>query len=316
MHTKHFIAGDWGTSHLRLYLRTVPDGGSSGRTIATHHGPGISRARGAIEETFSRLSGAWFSKFGPMPVILSGMAGSSLGWRQTPYLQCPARVTEIASAHTVLEAAGTTITIVHGLRTENPLHMPDLIRGEELQLLGWAQQSHPEQSRLLAFPGTHNKWVLLENGCVQHFITALTGEVFTTLSKNGVLIEKAGQGPPRASAAFEEGVASITMARQAGLLHALFSTRSRQIEGTLKATDAPDYLSGLLIGADVNGALALFRDQVPDLSSVTVIGERAISECYRTVLQKQGLDVELYDGTEAAVAGYDVVYRHLMKTLK
>lgn len=171
-----------------------------------------------------------------MPIIISGMAGSTIGWREAPYLRCPVDISQIAEGRLAFEARGLEISIVAGLQTVNPLGAADVMRGEELQLLGWLQDdgTDSEQARLIALPGTHNKWALLSKDRIETFVTALTGELFALLKNHSVLITD------RNTSEFDEevflqGVAAIERLGDAHLLHALFSTRSRQVLGDLPA---------------------------------------------------------------------------------
>ena len=168
----HFIAGDWGTTHLRLYLCEA-GGPTPPRILDARTGPGVSRVGGDFEATLFSLLGDWPAQYPGLPVILSGMVGSSLGWREAPYLPCPIAIDDIRAGGIRLLAGGLEITILAGLRATNPLGNPDLMRGEELQLLGWfASQSGRARGRhLIGLPGTHNKWAVVEEGRILTFQT-------------------------------------------------------------------------------------------------------------------------------------------------
>ena len=306
-----FIAGDWGTSKLRLYLcEFIFSGGS--RVLETQTGPGVSQIPGEFEITFFTLAQDWLSSHGNLPVILSGMAGSTIGWREAPYLQCPVGVDEVVLGRVAFESCGLEFSIVAGLKVCNPLGAADVMRGEELQLLGWMRsQSHSSNAaNIIALPGTHNKWVLTRDGVIETFLSALTGELFALLNNHSVLISER-ESTPFSQQAFMEGVTAVEQLDDAQLLHALFSTRARQLLAELSATDASSYLSGLLIGSDVVGATAVFRDLVPDYVEVTLIGEGALSDRYRLVLEHLGIASNIVDTTQIAIAGYEAVYENL-----
>lgn len=311
LNAKLFIAADWGTSSQRLYLCEYRAPGPS-LILDTLGGPGVSQIEGDFEEVFFGLVGNWITQHGPMPIIISGMAGSTIGWKEAPYLQCPVDVARIAEDRLAFEARGLEISIVAGLKTVNPLGAPDVMRGEELQLLGWMQDNSADDgaARLIALPGTHNKWALLRNGRIETFLTALTGELFALLKDHSVLIaERNAEGFDEE--VFFQGVAAIERLGDAHFLHALFATRSRQVLGDLPAAQGLSYLSGLLLGSDVIGALALFRETVQEVSSVSLIGEPHLSERYRLVLERLGVEVDTHDTAQIAIAGYAAIYKHL-----
>lgn len=313
MNEDRFIACDWGTSNLRLYFCAYRDGVSPA-ILESRAGPGVSRLNEDIEAAFFGLADDWITAHGPMPVIISGMAGSSLGWREAPYLQCPVDASQIAEGRITFESRGLHFSIVAGLSATNPLGSPDVMRGEELQLLGWMQLSDTagDGTRLVILPGTHSKWVLLRNGRIETFLTALTGELFSVLQSHSVLIA-AVESASFDRNAFEKGLATIDRLGDAHLLHALFTTRSRQVSGALSAADAPSYLSGLLIGSDVAGATALFRKTHPEIDGVTVIGDSPLAGYYRLALEHFGLRAAVSDTEQVSIAGFEAVYKSLYR---
>src|SRR5206468_2126300 len=161
-------------------------------------------------------------------------------------LKCPARPAGIAGAALKFEVDGRAIAILPGLSCRGKTGAPDVMRGEETQILG-ALHLYPQLTKgrhLLCLPGTHTKWVAVSDGAVSQFQTALTGELFELLRRHSVLVrdssEVDGQSP-----AFALGVDFARQNRKADLLGLLFSTRSRVVTGEMAAGDAASYLSGL-----------------------------------------------------------------------
>lgn len=313
MKSNLFIGGDWGTSNLRLYLCEYRETGPA-LILETLTGPGVSQVQGDFEETFFKLADGWIADKGPLPIILSGMVGSTIGWKEAAYLQCPADVNQIAEGRLAFEARGLEISIIAGLRTINPLGCQDVMRGEELQLLGWmhANATDDKTPRLFALPGTHNKWVLLHNGRVENFLTALTGELFALLRNHSVLIsDRNAEG--FSEQAFFQGVEAVERLGDAHLLHALFATRSRQVVGEFSAIEGTSFLSGLLVGSDVIGALRLFVNTTAEFTSVTLLGEESLNRYYRLVLERLGVQVLTPDVADIAIAGYAAIFRSLYR---
>ena len=123
-----FIAGDWGTSNLRLALCD-----EDGQVLEQRKGPGAAESRGKFAETLDALSSDWRGAHGELPILLCGMVGSAFGWREAPYLACPAQTQELVDA---LVSPRADVHIVPGMKCTNPLGAPDVMRGEETQLLG------------------------------------------------------------------------------------------------------------------------------------------------------------------------------------
>lgn len=301
-----FIAGDWGTSNLRLYLCEYNSGSST--LLESRSGPGISQINGDFEDTFFNLTQDWLDAYGAIPVVLSGMIGSTIGWKDAPYLSCPVNAKQIAAGRLEFEARGLNFSILAGLKTANPLGQPDVMRGEELQLLGWlGLQQQSEGKHLFALPGTHNKWTLVDNGQISNFLTAFTGELYALLRNHSILITEQDTFSFNQTA-FMDGLKAIDSLGEAQLVHALFSTRSKQVIGGMASGDALSYVSGLIIGADVMGAKSLFED----IDSVTIIGEQTLSEHYTLALEYFGIKSQSCDPSDIAISGYDAIFQYLI----
>ena len=310
MQPNYYIAGDWGTSSLRLYLCSRKTG--SGSTIVEiRSGPGIHHIKNNFEEIFFDICQDWIDQYGSIPVILSGMVGSTIGWKDAPYLSCPVSAREIAQGRISFQARGSHFSILAGLKTTNPLQMPDLMRGEELQLLGW-QLLNPDdhQARLFALPGTHNKWSLVKAGKVETFLSAFTGELFSILKQHSILLAD-NDSQSFSQDEFMLGVKNASSLNPANILHALFSVRSRQVLGELTATESPCYLSGLLIAADIVGAYGVFNAHSEHALSVTIIGEEALRQRYLLALNYLNIPADYYEPSAVAVAGFSSLYESI-----
>lgn len=300
-----FIAGDWGTSNLRLYLCEYRVSGST--ILDTRFGAGISEINNDFEDRFFNLTQDWFDSNADLPVLLSGMVGSTIGWKEAPYLNCPVSAQQIAEGRISFRARGVNFSILAGLRAINPLGAPDVMRGEELQLLGWMRaQSDSDGRTLFALPGTHNKWAISENGEVSNFLTAFTGELFALLRNHSILISEQSSFSFN-EAAFNEGLRAIQGMGPAQLVHLLFTTRAKQVLGEITAADGSSYLSGLIIGADVKGALSLFTDY----QSITIIGEPTLTEHYKLALRHFGQQAQSCDPASIAIAGFESIYQEI-----
>jgi 2-dehydro-3-deoxygalactonokinase len=297
-----FIAGDWGTSNLTLALCD-----EDGQALETRTGPGAVESRGRFAQVFDELAASWLESQGPMPAVLCGMVGSAFGWREAPYLPCPADLYELADEPIVVRER---VRIVPGMRCTNPLGAPDVMRGEETQLFG-AQTMDATMSigkQLVCMPGTHTKWVSLNGSVVQEFLTAPTGELFAMLCEHSVLVRDKTTSIERSAPDFERGLAESAKHPEASLLHRLFQSRSLRLDKQLSPEGAASWMSGLLIGTDVGGALPLFAGHDAN-APVYVIGSPQLTASYALALTRRGRKPIQIDGAKAALAGLGYVYR-------
>ena len=292
--SRSFLACDWGTTQVRAW-RVGPDGAvGAARTFAL----GVSRLRpgeaaARFQDTIRPALGAE-----TLPAVLCGMIGSNLGWTPVPYLGCPVDMAAFAGALHRVADADPPAWIAPGLRGPGPTAAPDVMRGEETQVFGWLAQD-PARARgthSLCLPGTHAKWVLIEDGRIVRFVTAMTGELFDLLSRHSVLRTETTVDD---TAAFLKGVEA---AGDGGSLAArLFSARSRVVGGGAPATETASYLSGLLIGAEIASAPALLGVQTD--GPVALIGEPTLCDWYLQAFAHRGLAAMAYDGGAAALCG-------------
>ncbi len=314
-----FIAGDWGTSHLRLVLCNA-----HGDALDSRTGPGAAQTRGLdtgtqdaaarFTDTFASLTARWQASYGVLPAVLSGMVGSTIGWIQAPYVACPAEPGQIADACVAVRDG--QVHIVPGLSCRNRFDAPDFLRGEETQILGALQLDAALRrgSQILCLPGTHTKWVVLEAGLVREFLTAPTGEVFALLRDHSVLVRNPlGPAAEIDADAFTDGLAHFNDAPHAQLLHRLFECRSRQLGGEITAAAAEAYLSGLLIASDVHGALRLLSDSIA--APVVLVGAPPLTRLYASALGANGCEALEMDGDQASLAGLTYVQQRLSQTV-
>jgi len=272
------VALDWGSSRLRAWrldhAGTVLDERASD--------DGASRLQGgaaAFDAAWLRLTDGWPA----VPTIACGMVGSAHGWREAPYLDCPRALDALHEGLVrVATSRGNTVHLVPGLMQRGPA--PDVMRGEETQLAGLLQAA-PELAAhaRVVMPGTHSKWVDLVDGRVQRFATRMTGELFALLRDHSVLARLMAPGAATDDAAFDHGVATAQAGEGADLARWLFGVRARGLFGELAPEASAEFLSGLLIGAEI--ASALREDAGAPLA---LVGEPALTQRYARALHAFG----------------------------
>lgn len=297
------LALDWGTTNLRAWILDDRGHVALRRDFAFGVGglaPGEAERR--FHDEVRPAMGA-----GELPAILCGMIGSNLGWTAVPYLDCPTRFEDMAAAVHRVDAPGAPVWIVPGLRATRPDGSPDVMRGEETHVFGWAIED-PARTRgehLICHPGTHAKWVRMVDGRIETFVTSMTGELFALLRRHSALRSAESI---QDEAAFALGVKAAGDGR--ALASRLFTARSRVVGGDLAPTSAESYLSGLLIGAEAASTPALLG--IAPGASVSVIGDLGLCEHYVQALETCGFRTETFDGDAAVLAGLGALFKEAM----
>lgn len=276
-----WMAVDWGTTNRRAFAL---DGNAIERAFDDKGVLAIDM--GGFPTAMAELR----ARLGDVPAVLAGMVGSTRGWLDAPYVACPVRLEDLAEqARAVPEARAW---IVPGARDAQR----DIMRGEEVQLLGAVAAGLAPADGLFCHPGTHAKWAQIERGVLTHFRTAMTGELFSLLRQHSILAPQLGARV----AAGEAFLAGVDRALQdQGLARALFAVRARAVLDAEPAERASAFTSGLLIGDDVRIGM---RDVAAD-QSVTLVGDPKLTALYAAAIrQARGAYVEV-DGEAAFLGG-------------
>ena len=285
------IAVDWGTTNRRAYRieadgsvsDTVRDGSGVLAMAADDYVPAIATLR---------------ERLGDLPVIAAGMVGSTRGWREAAYVPAPADLAALAGA--ALRMEETDVTIVPGVSwVDGP--RADVMRGEEVQVLGAIAAGLAPADAVFCQPGTHNKWIATQDARIVDVTTVMTGELFALLKAHGIL---AGMldGPVADGTAFREGIARGADARDLGA--ALFEVRASVLLNRRAPEDAAAYASGVLIGNDVGA-----RDVAGN--TVHLLAEGTLAALYTVAIEALGGRVQPVDATAAFIAGIHHLRAHL-----
>jgi len=288
------IGVDWGTTSLRAYRLD----GSGAVLDRRESAQGIlSVPEGGFPAVLESAIRPWLGA-GEETVLLCGMVGSRQGWREAPYLPCPAGAAEIAAATVPLPFPGARrCFLVPGLSARGPDGVPDVMRGEETKLIGLLAELGDDgaAAATLCLPGTHSKWARLEGGRVSGFATRMTGEVRAVLLGHSILGRLSA--PAREGASEEAFRRGVRRSRErGGLLHHLFGTRALGLMGELAAEETDDYLSGLLIGHEVRAAV----EDGASAGAVHLAGSDTLCPLYALAFGEYGVAHRLHDPDIAA----------------
>lgn len=286
--SKYWIAVDWGTTNFRAFLMND----AQRREQISHPCGLLSVEHAQFAATLQRMLMPWLQEYGNLPIAMAGMVGSQQGWIDVPYAPLPCTAGGIvAGTYAFTTPWGSPAWIIPGVSGASHFDQPDVMRGEEVQLLGLSQL-HPAEKHFALLPGTHSKHVQMLAGKIAAFSTFMSGEIFSILSQHSLL----GKGlPPQQedNSAFLLGVK--TALRGAPFTHLIFSARTRRLTGELAPAHVHSYLSGLTIGYEL---LA-----VPAGQQAWVVGSPALAERYLLASRLMDLTLTAVSGDECFIRG-------------
>lgn len=280
--TSRYIAIDWGSTNLRSWLYQDDQCLESRQSAA-----GVTRLNGeSPAAVFSEITRGW--RDGATPAVLAGMVGSNVGWKVAPYLPVPVDFSAIGQQ---LTSVGDKVWIIPGLSVSRDANQ-NVMRGEETQLLG-ARMIAP--SSIYVMPGTHCKWVQADRQQINDFRTVMTGELHYLLLRHSLVgagLPEQVSAPGAFNAGLERGLHSPD------ILPRLFEVRASHVLGSLPREQVGEFLSGLLIGAEVATLSERFRDP-----QVTIVGGEALANRYQQALSAIGRQTTVVSGDNAFQTG-------------
>jgi 2-dehydro-3-deoxygalactonokinase len=257
----NFISCDWGTSAFRLRLVECPSLTilkeiTSGEGIAnTYELMMKSRSerypfyQATLAKGVAKLAGESGISLSGIPVIISGMATSSLGMMELDYKCLPVK-TDGSDLLVHIESPSADfkypMALISGVKSSD-----DAMRGEESLVIG-SDLEETDNEQLIILPGTHSKHVIIKNGFVTDIKTYMTGEVFELLASKSILSKsvKSRSGfSATGQSWFQKGVCE---GAENSFLNAIFHVRTKRLFNDISSEENYHYLSGLLIGSELS----------------------------------------------------------------
>lgn len=295
--TTSFLSCDWGTTSFRLRLVEVENFTVLAETKANDGNAAVfdqwKLAKRPAGERFDfyldilkthirALSDDAGYSLNGVPVIISGMASSTIGMLEIPYKTLPFSTDGSDLKTQVMDQTPNfphEILLISGARTRN-----DVMRGEETQLIGCKLRENPHEEMFL-HPGTHSKHVVIKNGKAVEFKTYMTGELFAMLSEKSILAESIKKSPdlqlPEHFEYFKRGVEDAAISN---LLHQLFIIRTNDLFEKSSPDQNYYYLSGLLIGTELQDFPQNFN------GDIILAGEPVLAAHYYAALKISGIE--------------------------
>jgi len=293
------LAIDWGSSALRGAL--LDEGGHVLDQRGAARGM-LTIGPGGFADVFETTFGDWMDVPGTR-CLMAGMVGSKQGWLEAPYCPCPAGLDEIVRAlvrvpHTA-RGSSRDIRLVPGLTCENR-GMPDVMRGEEVKVLG-ALEALGLDDAVLVLPGTHSKWATVAKGRIESFATVMSGEFYALLCRHSILAKSLpADDAPFDATAFDRGV--TTALDGASLMQTAFSVRTLALFERLPEAARASYLSGLVVGEELRCR------PLHGAREVVLVGAPVLVERFERALARRGLAVRTL-GEEVAWRGLRAIDR-------
>ena len=335
MQAEYILCCDWGTTGFRLRLTNlkaeVIAETHAENGILSHYNSWQSRNDENPEHRFDYYLQYIQSQMGEiphsleidiakLPLVISGMAISSIGMINMPYENLPFSVTASTGYESRYQQNGAPILLVTGVCSAD-----DLMRGEETQMIGLYHTAELNNelpgNGIFVLPGTHSKHISVIDKSIVSIKTFITGELFHilrghgTLSKSIAFLQEDRNANPENQSAFIKGIHD---SKDGSLLNHLFQVRVNEILKKLNKEQNFYYLSGLLIGSEFD---YLKKGNILSATNkLLVCCSSNLISYYTIVLKELGLMEDaifiapaLFD--KATVVGQLAVYKKYIQTI-
>ena len=285
----HHIIIDWGTTNFRAFAMSKEH-----KLLSTKSLPlGLLQVNnGEFAQTLEQVLKEWLVTYQDFPIFMAGMVGSLKGWVNVDYVNTPANTKSLASnSYSFVLPWGAKAYIVPGVCHQYDEDKFDVMRGEEIQVLGLAQYLNSSDF-VAILPGTHSKHITVTNHELCSFSSYLTGEMYSMLSKHSLLGKDLPENTTFDQAAFLRGV---TDAQDGEFTQRIFLAWTHRLFQQLSVEQIADYLSGLLIGFELR--------KLKLNTSVYLVGALALCQKYQLAAGQLGINVILVDGNECFLQG-------------
>ena len=283
-----WIAIDWGTSFFRAYLIENDQVSDS---IHTKDGMKFLE-KASFEKTLIKLIEPWLENNYKIEVLASGMVGSKQGWVEAPYQSTPCNLHNVDFISPSVKDKRFSLKIFSGISQNNK---PDVMRGEETQIAGFLHDN-PNFNGSICLPGTHSKWVQIENGHIINFKTFMTGELFEIISKNSVLIHSVTSNKIKKNELIMAVDEIIKKPEIFG--NALFQLRADDLINSRGSEIYKSKLSGYLLGLELLGSLEFWKKK-----DIVLIGNADLIELYEYILQSKVNSIKNFFSKDMVLRG-------------
>ncbi len=257
----YFLGCDWGTSSFRLTLTHKKSGNIKAHFFSemgvkkmftqwnskSNHTDRSRFFQQYLQKAITHISDKLKLSLQNIPVIISGMASSSIGMEELPYAKVPF---SIRGEDLIYKKIPSSKDFPHDLMLISGLtNGKDIIRGEEVQIIGLASSINIDDC-VCILPGTHSKHIFIESKAIHSFKSFMTGEIFELLRKYSILKESVASGnlSEDHKKSFREGIA---LSQNDNFLHILFGIRANQVLGRGRKDGNFYLLSGMCIGTEL-----------------------------------------------------------------
>ncbi|MEH7493823.1 2-dehydro-3-deoxygalactonokinase [Neobacillus niacini] len=196
-------------------------------------------------------------------IVATGMITSNLGLHEVKHIEGPCELEEFAKASSVqifesffnipcifVPGMKNRIEDYPGNLLEN-IDLYDVMRGEEVETFGLLHQLGLKGKGMILLPGSHTKFVFVNNRQIESCYSTLCGELLFTVSRNTILSSSLNKelvtGIER-----EYLIEGCKSSKKFGLTRSLYHVRLLHLFDQMNDNQRANYFVGAVIASDIH----------------------------------------------------------------
>ncbi len=195
-------------------------------------------------------------------IVAAGMITSDLGLYKVDHIEAPSKIEDFARSSAVqrfdlffnipcifIPGMKNRAGAFKGIQAEEISEL-DVMRGEEVETFGLLKQLGLTGKGTILLPGSHTKFVFVNNGEIESCYTTLGGEAIHSISRGTILSDSLSKNLV-ASIEPEHLLAGYQSSKKHGLTRALFQVRLLHLYDIMNENQRSNYLVGAVIASDM-----------------------------------------------------------------
>jgi 2-dehydro-3-deoxygalactonokinase len=244
-------------------------------------------------------------------IVAAGMITSNLGLYEIPHVRGPSKKEDFARASKLTyfdEFFGIPCILIPGMKN-NVQHIDknnsiiindyDIMRGEEVETLGLLQNIHTSGKGLMVLPGSHTKYVFVDNDSLSHCMSTLGGEMLSALRKETILADSLDEGLVQIID-YEMLEQGFNATLETGLTRSLFHIRLLQMFSNVDSNARANYFVGAMIASDLH-VLEKASDNFNDINWIVVGGSNPLRRSFTFLLRKRTPNIHVIEADDDQV---------------
>ena len=199
-------------------------------------------------------------------IYASGMITSNAGLFELPHLEAPVSLKSLATGIRSIKlpeiSEKAVFHFIPGIRFDNqPNYGTDMLRGEEVEIIGVLEPEDEKKSILFLHFGSHNKLMYYADGAIQNAITTIGGELLWAIINDTILKSSVTKLDEPFTLDEEYVKIGYKETKENNISRSLFQGRIHQVIDMASKEQVLSYIYGAIMCIDLQAFMTLMKQK-------------------------------------------------------